>query len=136
MTLSGCALTVSGTPVLNRADPVTGLLPGDADQVLLGAAEVGDVVGVNLQVDADRSRPISGSSAVPACSPLDAVGMSAFVGEHWSQFHVLLFTDGDRHEQVVSEAVAVYPDAAVASSAFAKGTSDSKSSDASRSASR
>jgi hypothetical protein len=132
VTLAGCALTVSGAPVLNRADPVTGLRPGDADQVLLGAAEVGDVVGVNLQVDADRSRPISGSSAVPACSALDAVGMSAFVGEYWSQFHVLLFTDGDLNEQVVSEAVAVYPDAAVAASAFAKGTSDAKSCDGQR----
>ena len=132
VTLSGCALTVSGAPVLNRADPPTGLLPGDADQVLLSAAEVGDVVGVNLQVDADRSRPISGSSAVPACSALDAVGMSAFVGEYWSQFHVLLFTDGDLNEQVVSEAVAVYPDAAVASSAFAEGTRDAKSCDGQR----
>ena len=129
VTLAGCTHSVSGAPVFNRADPFTGLRPGDADQVLLGAAEVGDVVGVNLQVDADRSRPISGSSAVPACSALDAVGMSAFVGEYWSQFHVLLFTDGDRHEQVVSEAVAVYPDAAVAASAFANGTSDSKSCD-------
>ncbi|MDA2992158.1 MAG: sensor domain-containing protein [Actinomycetota bacterium] len=132
VTVTGCAHTVSGAAVRNQGDQPGGLRPGDADQVLLGAGEVGDVVGATLALDADRSRPIAGSSAVPACSALDAVGMSAFVGDDWSQFHVLLFTDGDRHEQVVSEAVAVYPDAAVAASAFAHGTRDVKSCDGQR----
>lgn len=129
VSVAGCAHTLSGAAVLNQREQPGGLRPGDADQVLLGAGEVGDVVGATLALDADRSRPIAGSSAVPACSALDAVGMSAFVGDYWSQFHVLLFTDGDRHEQVVSEAVAVYPDAAVAASAFAHGTRDAKSCD-------
>ncbi len=130
--LVGCARAVSGAAVADRADPTTGLRPADADQVLLGPGEVGDLVGVKLQVDADRSRPIIGSSAAPACSALDAVGMAAFVGEDWSKFRVLLFTDGYRHQQVVAEAVAVYPDTAVAASAFANGTRDAKSCDGQR----
>ncbi len=132
VTVAGCAHTISGAAVPHRGDPPTGLRPGDADQVLLGAREVGDVVGATLALDADRSRPIAGSSAVPACSALDAVGMSAFVGDYWSQFHVLLFTDGNRHQQVVAEAVAVYPDAAVAASAFSGGTRDASSCDGQR----
>lgn len=115
----GCAHSVPGTAALHPGQAFNGLLPADADQVLLDAAQVSDIVGVKLQVDADRSRPIVGSSAVPACSALDAVGMSAFVGESWSKFHVLLFTDGDRHQQVVAEAVAVYPDVSAAGAAFA-----------------
>ena len=130
--LGGCAQSVPGAAVLNRADSMTGVRPSDADRVLLGAGEVGDIAGATLQIDADRFRPIAGSSAVPACSALDAVGMSAFVGDSWERFHVLLFTDGDRNEQVISEAVAVYPDAAMAASAFSSGTRDAKSCDGQR----
>ena len=78
------------------------MLPADADRILLGAGDVSDIVGAKLQLDADRNRPIAGASAAPACSAPDAVGMAAFVGDSWSRFHVLLFTDGDRHEQVVA----------------------------------
>ena len=116
--VGGCAHTVSGAAE-SKVQPGGGLLPADADRVLLGAAEVSDIVGATLQVDADRFRPIVGSSAVPACSALDAVGMSAFVGDSWSKFHVLLFTDVDRHRQVVAEAVAVYPDTSSAGAVFA-----------------
>ncbi len=119
---AGCAQTVPGAAVFDSAQGISGLRPGDADQVLLGTAEVGDLAGDKLQVDADRSRPIAGSSAIPACSALDAVGMTAFVGDSWARFHVLLFTDGDRNEQVISEAVAVYPDSAAAAAAFSAGT--------------
>ncbi|MCH9723027.1 MAG: sensor domain-containing protein [Actinomycetia bacterium] len=130
--LAGCAHTVSGTAVLGGTDPGAGLRPGDADRVLLGPAEVGAVLGVPLQVDADRSEPIAGSSAAPACSALDAVGMAAFVGDDWSRFHVLLFTDGYRHQHVVAEAVAVYPDAGAAAAAFSNGTRDARSCDGQR----
>lgn len=129
VTLAGCARTVSGAAVLDRAVPNAGLRPGDADQVLLGPAEVGEIVGVKLQVDADRSRPIAGASAAPACSALDTVGMAAFIGDDWSRFTVLLFTDGYRHQQVVAEAVAIYPDPAVAAAAFVNGTRDAKACD-------
>ena len=61
---------------------------------------------------------------MPACSALDSVGIAAFVGERWSGFRVLLFTDGDRRDRVVSQAVAVYPDASLAAAAFKSGTSD------------
>ena len=132
LALAGCAHTVSGAARWDRAVSTTGLRVADADQVLLGPAEVGDVVGVRLQVDADRSRPIVGRSAVPACSALDAVGMSAFMGDSWSKFHVLLFTDGDTHEHVVAEAVAVYPDTGAAASAFAMGTRNAKACDGQR----
>lgn len=131
-TLVGCAHTVSGAAVFDSAQAAAQLRPGDADQTLLSSAEIADLVGTTLQIDADRSRPISGSSAVPACSALDAVGMSAFIGDSWSRFHVLLFTDGDRHEQVVSEAVAVYPDTGAAASAFARGTRDARACDGQR----
>ena len=130
--LAGCAHTVSGAAGWDRAISTTGLRVADADQVLLGPAEIGDVVGVRLQVDADRSRPIVGASAVPACSALDAVGMSAFMGDSWSKFHVLLFTDGDTHEHVVAEAVAVYPDAGAAAAAFAMATRTAKACDGQR----
>ena len=131
-TLAGCAHTVSGAAVFDFAQAAGQLRPGDADQVLLSSVEIADLVGTTLQVDADRSRPIPGSSAVPACSALDAVGMSAFIGDSWSRFHVLLLTDGDRHEQVVAEAVAVYPDAAAAASAFSAGTRDARACDGQR----
>lgn len=121
--LAGCAHTVGGAAVGNPAQPVTPLRPGDTGQVLIPAAAVSDIVGSALQVDADQVRPLAGSSAVPACSALDSVGMAAFVGEGWSGFRVLLFTDADRHDRVVSQAVAVYPDAALAATAFQAGTS-------------
>lgn len=117
--LSGCAHTVPGSAVVDSAQAAGGLRAADAEQVLPGATDVSDIVGEKLQVDADRSRPIVGSSSAPACSALDAVGMSAFVGESWTAFHVLLFTDGDRHRHVVAEAVAAYPDTTAAGAAFA-----------------
>lgn len=130
--LSGCAHTVGGAAVSNSAEPITPLRPDDTGQVLVTAAQVSDIVGSRLQVDADQARPVSGSSAVPACSALDSVGMAAFVGDDWSGFRVLLFTDGDRHDRVVAQAVAVYPDAGSAASAFTTGTSDAKACDGQR----
>ncbi|MBU3706915.1 MAG: sensor domain-containing protein [Mycobacterium sp.] len=121
--LAGCAHTVNGAAVGSPAQPVTPLRADDTGQVLIPAAQVSDIVGSRLQIDADRTRPVTGSSAVPACSALDSVGMAAFVGDGWSGFRVLLFTDGDRHDRVVSQAVAVYPDAALAATAFTSGTS-------------
>lgn len=58
--------------------------------------------------------------------------MSAFVGDSWSNFHVLLFTDGDRHQQVVAESVAVYPDASSAGVAFAEASGAAKACDGQR----
>lgn len=132
LVLAGCAHTVPGAAQFNPAQAVTGLRPADADRVLPGAPEVSEIVGAKLQVDADRSRPISGSSAAPACSALDAVGMAAFVGDSWSKFHVLLFTDGDRHRQVLAEAVAVYPDATAAAAVFAAATGAARACDGQR----
>lgn len=132
LAVGGCAHTVPGAAVFNPERTVTGLLPADADQVLLGAAEISDIVGANLQLDADRFSPIAGSSAVPACSALDAVGMSAFVGDTWSKFHVLLFTDGVGHREVVAEAVAVYPDATSAGSVFSAAVGAARSCDGQR----
>ena len=132
MALAGCAQNVGGSAVWNTALSTNGLRAGDADQVLLGPADISQAVGARLQVDADRSRPISGVSAVPSCSALDAVGMSAFVGDSWSKFHVLLFTDGDARDHVVAEAVAVYPDGGSAAAAFANGTRNAKACDGQR----
>jgi hypothetical protein len=130
--LAGCAHTVAGTAALGPGQELRGVLPSDADRVLLGAGDVSEIVGSRLQLDADRDRPIAGASAAPACSALDAVGMAAFVGDSWSRFHVLLFTDGDRHEQVVAEAVAVYPDPSAAASAFSAGTGAARACDGQR----
>ena len=127
--VAGCAHTVSGAPVFASAEPITPLRPDDTGQVLVTAAQVSDIVGARLQVDADQARPVSGSSAVPACSALDSVGMAAFVGDGWSGFRVLLFTDVERHDRVVARAVAVYLDAGSAATAFSTGTSDAKACD-------
>lgn len=132
VTLSGCAHTVAGVGALGRAPGDSGVRPADADRILLGAADVSEIVGTKLQVDADRPRPIAGASAAPACSALDAVGMTAFVGDSWSRFHVVLFTDGDRHEQVVAEAFAVYPDSTVATSVFSAATGAARACDGQR----
>ena len=131
--LSGCAHTVSGAAASGPVGAVSGVLPGDADQILLGAGDVSDILGTKLQLDADRSRPIAGASAAPACSVLDAVGMAAFVGDSWSRFHVLLFTDGDRHEQVVAEAVAVYHDPVTAATVFSAASGAARACDGQRS---
>lgn len=130
--LSGCAHTVKGTAAMSPVRAAEGVAPGDADQILLDAADVSGIVEARLQLDADRSRPIAGASAAPACSALDAVGMAAFVGDTWSRFHVLLFTDGDRREQVVAEAVAVYPDPAAASAAFSAASGAARACDGQR----
>ncbi len=125
---AGCAHTVPGATAFGSA----GVPPGDVDQILLGKADVSDIVGTKLQLDADRSEPIDGASAAPVCSALDAVGMAAFVGDTWSRFHVLLFTDGERREQVVAEAVAVYPDRAAAASAFGTASAAARGCDGQR----
>lgn len=130
--LSGCAHTVSGAAGFSPAQAVRGVQPADAYRILLGAADVSGIVGAKLQLDADRSRPIVGASAAPACSALDAAGMAAFVGDSWSRFHVLLFTDGDRREQVVAEAVAVYPDPAAATSVFSAAVGAARACDGQR----
>ena len=130
--LAGCAHTIAGAAVWNPAQSLQPLRPDDTDQILISPSQLRDITGVNLQNDADQSRPITGSSAVPACSALDAVGMQAFVGDQWSGFHLLLFTDGDKHDHVVAEAVTVYPDAHSAATAFAVGAKDAKACDGQR----
>jgi hypothetical protein len=130
--LAGCAHTVAGVAVWNPAQSLQPLRADDTDQILISPAQLHDIAGVKLQIDADQSRPIPGSSAVPACSALDASGMEAFVGDGWSGFHTLLFTDGDQHDRVVGEAVAIYPDARAAATAFASGSKDAKACDGQR----
>ncbi len=129
---AGCAHTVTGAAVGDPAEPVTALRPDDTAQVLVAPAEVSEIAGTKLQIDADRAQPVAGSSAVPACSALDSVGMAAFVGDGWKGFRVMLFTDGDRHDRVVSEAVTVYPDADTAARSFAAGTKDVRACDGQR----
>ncbi|WP_431239138.1 sensor domain-containing protein [Mycolicibacterium aichiense] len=130
--LAGCAQTVAGSAVSNPAQGITPLRAGDTDQVLIGPAQLRDIIGVKLQTDADQTRPIPGSSAVPACSALDAAGMAAFLGDTSLGMHVMLFTDGDKHDHVVAEAVAIYADAAAASAQFATGTKNAKACDGQR----
>ncbi|PND56036.1 hypothetical protein CRM90_19380 [Mycobacterium sp. ENV421] len=130
--LAGCAQTVAGSAVSNPAQGITPLRAGDTDQVLIGPAQLRDIIGVKLQTDADQTRPIPGSSAVPACSALDAAGMAAFLGDNSLGMHVMLFTDGDKHDHVVAEAVAIYADAAAAAAQFATGTKNAKACDGQR----
>ncbi|WP_167105348.1 sensor domain-containing protein [Mycobacterium sp. DL592] len=130
--LAGCAHTVAGSAVSNPAQAIQPLRADDTDQVMISPAQLRDMVGVKLQTDADQARPIPGSSAVPACSALDAAGMAAFLGDKWSGFHVMLFTDGDKHDHVVAEAVAVYPDAGSAATQFTAGTKSAKACDGQR----
>jgi hypothetical protein len=130
--LTGCAHTVAGSAVSNPAQGITPLRADDTEQVLIGAAQLRDIVSAKLQTDADQTRPIPGSSAVPACSALDAAGMEAFLGDKSLGMHVMLFTDGDKHDHVVAEAVAIYPDAAAAATQFATGTANAKACDGQR----
>ncbi len=130
--LAGCAQTVAGSPVSNPAQGIKPLRADDTEQVLIGPAQLHDIVGVKLQTDADQTRPIPGSSAVPACSALDAAGMAALLGDKWLGLHVMLFTDGDRHDHVVAEAVAIYPEAGSAAAQFATGTKNAKACDGQR----
>lgn len=132
LVLAGCAHTVAGVPVWNPAQSLQPLRADDTDQILIGPAQLRDVAGVKLQVDADQVRPIAGSSAVPACSALDAAGMGAFLGDSWSGFHTLLYTDGDQHDHAIAEAVAIYPDARTAAAAFSGGSKDAKACDGQR----
>ncbi len=127
--LSGCAHTVSGAALRNVGGPVTGMQPEATGDVLLSPGQVHEIVGSPVQVDADRARPVSGSSPVPVCSALDTVGMSAFVGEGWSGCRVLLLTAAARRDRGVAEAVAVYPDPAAAAAAFRAGTKDARACD-------
>ena len=131
LVLAGCAHTVAGVAVWNPAQSLQPLRADDTDQILIGPAQLRDVAGVKLQVDADQVRPIAGSSAVPACSALDAAGMAAFLGDSWSGFHTLLYTDGDQHDHAIAEAVAIYPDARTAA-AFTSGSKDAKACDGQR----
>jgi len=125
--LTGCAHQIAGTAVAAVDEPVIPLRPADTALVLLNPEQISEVAGGSLQVDADQARPVRGGSAVAACSALDAVGMAAFVGEDFSGFRVLLFTDGA--DRVVAEAVAVYPDAVAAAEAFGSGTRDVRACD-------
>lgn len=130
--LAGCAHTVAGTAVSDPAQGIQPLRADDTDQVMISPTQLREIVGVKLQTDADQARPIPGASAVPACSALDAAGMAAFLGDKWSGFHVMLFTDGDKHDHVVAEAVAVYPDARSAATQFGVGTQSAKACDGQR----
>ncbi|GAY18957.1 sensor domain-containing protein [Mycobacterium sp. shizuoka-1] len=130
--LAGCAQTVAGSAVSNPTEGITPLRADDVDQVLVSPEQLREIVGVKLQTDADQTRPIPGSSAVPACSALDAAGMAAFLGDKWLGLHVMLFTDGDRHDHVVAEAVAIYPEASLASAQFDTGTKSAKACDGQR----
>ncbi len=132
LVLAGCAHTVAGVAVWNPAQSLQPLRADDTDQILIGPAQLRDVAGVKLQVDADQVRPIAGSSAVPACSALDAAGMAAFLGDSWSGFHTLLYTDGDQHDHAIAEAVTIYPDARTAAAAFTSGSRDAKACDGQR----
>lgn len=132
VTAAGCTHTVSGAWQADPAGGIGGVRPAGAEQVLLRAADISGIVGTNLQLDADRSRPIIGTSAAPACSALDAVGMAAFVGDSWSRFQVRLFTDGGRNEHVVGEAVAVYPEPAAAAAVFSAAAGEARACDGQR----
>lgn len=129
LTPAGCAAEVSGRAVRGVAQSMSPLRADDTDQVLVTPAQLQNITGVKLQLDADQSRPISGTSAVPACSALDATGMAAFVGDQALGFHVLLFTDSAQHDLVVAQAAAVYPDARTAATAFNKAATDARSCD-------
>ncbi len=58
--------------------------------------------------------------------------MAAFLGDKSLGMHIMLFTDGDKHDHVVAEAVAIYPDAAAAAAQFATGTKNAKACDGQR----
>lgn len=130
--LAGCGHTVTGAAVRD-AGAGASLRAEDAGEVLISPVQVQQIIGQPLFVDADRTDPVAGSSVIPACSALDTVGMAAFVGDEFSGIRVVLLTN-DRHDGMVAEAVAVYPDAATAADAFRAGTKDARACDGQRAA--
>jgi hypothetical protein len=130
--VAGCTQNVAGLPTRSDAQPLTPVRAGDMDLLLVTPGELRKITGRKLQLDADQSRPIPGSSTVPACSGLDAAGMAVFVGDQTSGFHVLLLTDGDQHSQVLAESVAVYLDSGSAAAQFGQASEAAKMCDGQR----
>jgi hypothetical protein len=123
LVFTGCQRTSPGAAQWDAADAGRPLVADDANQVLLDPSQLSEIVGARLQLEADLGRPLPGISPAPECSPLDSVGTQAFVGDDWSGFHVLLFSDF-LHNHVAAEAVAAYPDKQSAATVFASATKD------------
>lgn len=119
---AGCAQTTNGNARWDRSEAAASLPANGADQVLLVPAELSQIVGVRLAPVADKAQPIPGTSSAPDCSALDTVGTRAFVGDDWTSFRLLLVNDGEKHQHVDAEAVAVYSDARVAATVFTSAT--------------
>jgi PknH-like extracellular domain len=122
--VAACDRATAGSAQWNPAEATAPMRADDTDSVLLDASQLSQIVGVKLKLDADQGTPIAGSSAAPECSALDAVGMQAFVGDDSTGFHLLLLSDGFKHEHVVAEAVAVYSDSHSAATVFGTATKD------------
>jgi hypothetical protein len=122
LTIAGCDRTADGRPQWDPRQAGTALRADDASQVLLNPGQLSQIVGTRLGVVADRNGPISERSSAADCTPLDAVGMQAFVGGAWSGFHLLMVNDGGSHEHVDAEAIAIYSENRTAAKAFASAT--------------
>src|SRR5271165_1160092 len=123
--LAGCAQPIGGravAPPSHVSRPVSG---GDLDSILLTPSQLSDIIGAKLQLQADVSHPVAGDPADGPCAALDTVGMQPFIGNGFSAFHLLLLSDGSSavHDHVITQAVAVYPDAPSATTAFTTATS-------------
>jgi hypothetical protein len=118
--LAGCAQPIDGRAVVPPSHASRPLSGDDLDNILLTPPQLSDVVGVKLQLQADVGRPVAGDPAEGPCAALDTVGMQPFIGDTFSAFHLLLLSDGTstRHDHVVTQAAAIYPDTASATKAF------------------
>jgi PknH-like extracellular domain len=95
----------------------------DLDSVLVTPSQVSDIVGAKLTLRVDQNRPVGGGPGGP-CAALDTAGADELVGSNYDAFHVLAMADGTAgvHDHVVTEAAAVYADAASAAKQFTSGT--------------
>jgi PknH-like extracellular domain len=123
--LAGCAQPIDGRAVVPPSHASRPLSGDDLDNILLTPPQLSDVVGVKLQLQADVGRPVAGDPAEGPCAALDTVGTQPFIGDTFSAFHLLLLSDGTstRHDHVVTQAAAIYPDTASATKAFTTATS-------------
>ena len=117
--VAGCGGPTAGHAQAKKAHHDQPLASADLDNVLMTPAQLSDIVGVPLQLRVDQQRPVGGGPGGP-CSALDTAGDDDFIGRGYSAFHVYLLSDGKEnvHDHVVTQSVAIYPDAPTATRQF------------------
>jgi hypothetical protein len=122
---AGCGHPIDGRAVAPSSHTSRLLSGADLDSVLLTVSQLTEIVGAKLALQADVSHPVLGDPAEGPCAALDSAGMQPYLGNTFSAFHLLLLSDGTatQHDHVVTQAGALYADAASAAKVFATAAS-------------